>query len=53
MEFARDYEIKDGVAYLRRMETKTQTRIVGAAELNIEYANFSQADRCCRGGAGC
>ena len=40
MEFARDYEIKDGVAYLRRMATKTQTRIVGAAELNIEYANF-------------
>ena len=42
MEFARDYEIKDGVAYLRRMATKTQTRIVGAAELNIEYANFSR-----------
>jgi hypothetical protein len=42
MEFARDYEIKDGVAYLRRMATKTQTRIVGSAELNIEYANFSK-----------
>jgi len=42
MEFARDYEIKDGVAYLRRMATRTQTRIVGAAELNIEYANFSR-----------
>jgi hypothetical protein len=40
MEFARYYEIKDGVAYLRRMETKTETRIVGRAELNIEYANF-------------
>jgi hypothetical protein len=40
MEFARYYEIKDGVAYLRRMETKTDTRIIGRAELNIEYANF-------------
>ena len=30
---------------LKRMETKTDTRIVGRAELNIEYANFSkQAD---------
>jgi len=39
MEFSRDYEIKDSVAYLRRMNTKTETRIVGTAELNIEYAN--------------
>ena len=39
MEFTRDYEIKDGVAYLRRMSTKTEIRIVGTAELNIEYAN--------------
>jgi hypothetical protein len=40
MEFARYYEIIDGVSYLKRMETKTETRIVGKAELNIEYANF-------------
>ncbi|HYP05919.1 MAG TPA: hypothetical protein VER03_06755 [Bryobacteraceae bacterium] len=40
MEFARYYEIIDGVSYLKRMETKTDTRIVGKAELNIEYANF-------------
>jgi hypothetical protein len=38
MEFVRDYEIRDGVAYLKRMESQTQTRIVGKAELNIEYA---------------
>jgi hypothetical protein len=42
MEFARYYEIKDGVAYLKRMETKTDTRIVGRAELNIEYANVQK-----------
>jgi hypothetical protein len=42
MEFTRDYEIKDGVSYLRRMETRTETRLVGRAELNIEYANFAK-----------
>ena len=42
MEFARFYEIRDGVAYLKRMETKTDTRIVGRAELNIEYANVQK-----------
>jgi hypothetical protein len=40
MEFDRYYEIIDGVSYLTRMETTTDTRIVGRAELNIEYANF-------------
>ena len=39
MEFTRDYEIRDGAAYLKRMETKTDTRIVGPAVLNIDYAN--------------
>lgn len=43
MEFIREYEIIEGVSYLKRMETKTETRIVGRAELNIEYANFSKA----------
>ena len=44
MEFIRDYEIRDGVAYLKRMESHTDTRIVGRADLNIEYANV-QASR--------
>ncbi len=35
MEFVRSYEIKDGVAYLRRMETKTETRIIGRG--GVEY----------------
>ena len=39
MEFVRDYEIRDGVAYLKRMESHTDTRIVGRADLSIEYAN--------------
>lgn len=45
MEFVRDYEIRDGVSYLKRMESKTDTRIVGRAELNIEYANIQKQDQ--------
>lgn len=44
MEFIRDYEIRDGIAYLKRMESKTHTRLVGRAELNIEYANFHKQE---------
>jgi hypothetical protein len=44
MEFVRDYEIRNGVAYLRRMESRTDTRIVGRAELNIEYANIQRQE---------
>lgn len=40
MEFTRDYDIRDGVAWLVHMESKTDTRIVGRAELQISYANF-------------
>jgi hypothetical protein len=42
MEFTRDYEIRDGVAWLVHMESRTDTRIVGRAELQINYANFAQ-----------
>ena len=42
MEFTRDYAIRDGIAWLVHMESKTDTRIVGRAELQINYANFAQ-----------
>jgi hypothetical protein len=44
MEFTRDYEIRDGIAYLKRMASRTDTRIVGRAELNIEYATVRKQD---------
>jgi hypothetical protein len=44
MEFIRDYEIRDGVAYLTRMESHTETRIVGRADLNIQYANVRKQE---------
>lgn len=42
VDFVRKYEIRDGFAYLRHLESKTDTRIVGLAELNIEYDNYHQ-----------
>lgn len=42
MEFTRDYEIREGVAHLKRMESRTDTRVVGRAELDIEYANVQK-----------
>jgi hypothetical protein len=44
MEFVRDYQIRDGVAYLVHMASKTDTRIVGRAELNIEFGNYHVTD---------
>jgi len=40
MEFVRDYDIQDGVAWLARLDSKTDTRIVGRAELHISYSNY-------------
>lgn len=40
MEFAREYQILDGVAWLTHLESRTDTRIVGRAELYINYTNF-------------
>lgn len=42
MAFVRDYEIRDGVAFLRRLESTTDTRIVGRAELNIDFTNIQK-----------
>lgn len=44
MEFTRDYDIRDGVAWLVHMESRTDTRIVGRAELQINYSNFGPSD---------
>lgn len=37
MQFVRTYETNNGVAFVKRLESKTDTRIVGTAELNITY----------------
>jgi hypothetical protein len=40
IDFVRNYEVRDGVSYLTHMESRTDTRIVGPAQLNIDYANY-------------
>jgi len=44
LDFVRNYEIKDGVAYLVHFEGRTDTRIVGRAELNADFSNYHVED---------
>jgi hypothetical protein len=41
VEFVRQYDIVDGIAVLRHMESVVNTRLVGKAQLNVNYSNFS------------
>lgn len=40
LDFARNYEIRDGIAYLTHFTGTTDTRIVGRAELNADFSNY-------------
>jgi hypothetical protein len=40
VEFIREYEIVNGMALPKRIESRVQTRIVGRAELSIEFNNI-------------
>ncbi len=42
IEFSRDYEIKDGVAFPRHIESKVDTRFWGPAEMSITFSNVSR-----------
>ncbi len=44
IQFAREYEIVDGHAVPKHVESKISTRVWGAAEVSINYRNFSKAD---------
>jgi hypothetical protein len=41
VEFVRDYDIRDGLSVLRRVQSVVSTRLVGKAELTIDYSNVS------------
>jgi hypothetical protein len=46
VSFVRDYRIRDGIAIPTRMESTIETRVVGRAEISVEFSNVSkQADR--------
>lgn len=42
IEFVRIYEVKDGVAVEKRLESKVETRIFGPVNMTIEFTNFSK-----------
>jgi hypothetical protein len=42
IEFVRTYELKDGVAVVKRLESKVETRIFGPVNMTINFTNFSK-----------
>jgi hypothetical protein len=44
IEFVNSYEIKDGVAIPKHFESTADTRLVGRAELSIDFSNFSRLE---------
>ena len=42
VEFTREYEINDGIAIPKHLESKADVRLVGRAELNMDFSNFSK-----------
>jgi hypothetical protein len=44
IQFVREYELVDGQAVPKHVESKINTRVWGTAEVSINYRNFSKAD---------
>ena len=44
IQFIRDYEIRDGVAFPARIESTVETRLVGRAELTINFSNVTKQE---------
>lgn len=44
VEFVREYEIHDGVSIPKHLESKADVRLVGRAELNIDFTNFVKSE---------
>jgi hypothetical protein len=44
IEFVRDYEIQNGIAIPIHVESKADVRVLGRAELSIDYTNFSRPE---------
>lgn len=42
VEFVREYEIQDGVAFPKHIESTVDTRLVGKAELEVSFSNFTK-----------
>lgn len=44
VDFVRDYKIENGIAYPKRIDSIVDTRLVGRAELHINFTNYSRQD---------
>jgi hypothetical protein len=44
IEFVREYDIRNGVAIPRHIESKADVRVFGRAELTVDYSNFSRQE---------
>jgi hypothetical protein len=44
VEFVQDFELQDGVAIPKHFQGTVDTRLVGRAELSIEFSNFSRPE---------
>ncbi|MEO8129697.1 MAG: hypothetical protein ABJF23_12485 [Bryobacteraceae bacterium] len=44
VEFVRDYQIQDGVAIPKHIESKVDTRIVGRADITIDFTNLRKLE---------
>jgi hypothetical protein len=42
VDFIRDYRIENGVAYPKRVDSIVDTRLVGRAEIHINFSNYSR-----------
>ena len=42
--FVRDYEIRNGIAFPSHIQSTVDTRVVGRAELEINFSNFTRED---------
>ena len=44
MEFVQDYEIRDGIAFPKHFQGTADLRIIGRAELKIDYSHFTRQE---------
>lgn len=42
LRFARDYELLDGISVVKHFQSSTDVRIIGRAEIDINFSNFSR-----------
>ncbi len=44
IEFVREYDIQNGIAIPKHIESKADVRVFGRAELTVDYTNFSRQE---------